>query len=162
MSCCLSLYFGLHGSYTTEKHPLFAVTAHNKRDVVMSPSGCFFCLSFHHMNVFTQLLILLPVSWLCVKTQKLTWEVDVKCALSHKESGSLLHFVKFSKPGSVFESQFQWCYWCTIRVCNRNVGERIYDSSQISSSNVGWHQALFHSVLFWWCGGGLVGVYTCK
>lgn len=55
--CYLSLYFGSYGSCTTEKQPLFAATTHNKREVVTFDSRCFFCLSLHHKNALTELLI---------------------------------------------------------------------------------------------------------
>lgn len=165
-SCCLSLYFGLHGSYTAEKQPLFAshYTQQKSRGCVPLRTLLLFCLSTTRTRSQSSWIWSSWKSRLCVRTQKSTQpqEVDVKCPLSRNERGHRLHFEKSSETGRVYESQIQWCYWWTIAVHNRNWGERIYDCSQISNSNAGWHQALLHSALFLWFGGELVGVvYTC-
>lgn len=169
VSCCSSLYFVSGGSWTQKSSLCLPPLHTNKRQVVTFDSRRFFCLSLHHKHALMELLIFFGVSWLCLRTQRLTQsqEVDVKWPLSHKER-SCCHFMwllseKSSETGSVYEYKFQWHYWWTISVHNRIWRERICDSCQISSSSAGWHQAILYSALFLGCGGELVGVvYTCK
>lgn len=122
-SCCLSLYFGLHGSYTAEKQPLFAshYTQQKSRGCVPLRTLLLFCLSTTRTRSQSSWIWSSWKSRLCVRTQKSTQpqEVDVKCPLSRNERGHRLHFEKSSETGRVYESQIQWCYWWTIAVHNR-------------------------------------------
>lgn len=160
----------VHVDLVEEKSSLCLQPLHTTKEkwLHLTQDASFVCHSTTRMHWRSSWFF--AMRWLCVRTQKLTQpqEVDVKCPLSQKEKSSqnflLMNIATFWKKlwnriwinsSDTIDGPYQFATGTGV--------ERIYDSSQISSSNAGWHQAILYSALFLGCGGELVGVvYTCK